>query len=280
MEWMMEKCPEFIKNAFKILKKHWWYIFLLVISSLYVFTYRYDIYQMTELNAQNLIFILWLILLGLPLFSEIEIGNVKLKKEIEQTRAEVKESIGELKYQMLDLKISNNNSNSNMLVVNPPLASKDELTQMQRHAETDSKVSSESDLNFNISEDNIYLFQVRLSLEKKMYALCNMFQYGERRTMYSMAQFLVQHEVIDCKTADLIREVINIANRGVHGEIIDSDYLQFVKKTYPMIKYTLDKANDFYSNNSYYCVCSKCHYQGPSKYSNVCPRCGFTSDNE
>ena len=275
---MMEKCPEFIKNTFKILKKHWWYIFLLVISSLYVFTYRYDIYQMTELNAQNLIFILWLILLGLPLFSEIEIGNVKLKKEIEQTRAEVKESIGELKYQMLDLKISNNNSN--MLVVNPPLASKDELTQMQRHAETDSKVSSESDLNFMISEDNIYLFQVRLSLEKKMYALCNMFQYGERRTMYSMAQFLVQHEVIDYKTADLIREVINIANRGVHGEIIDSDYLQFVKKTYPMIKYTLDKANDFYSNNSYYCVCSKCHYQGPSKYSNVCPRCGFTSDNE
>ena len=81
MEWMMEKCPEFIKNAFKILKKHWWYIFLLVISSLYVFTYRYEIYQMTELNAQNLIFILWLVLLGLPLFSEIEIGNVKLKNQ-------------------------------------------------------------------------------------------------------------------------------------------------------------------------------------------------------
>lgn len=275
---MMEKCPEFIKNVFKILKKHWWYIFLLVISSLYVLRYRYDIYQMTELNAQNLIFILWLVLLGLPLFSEIEIGNVKLKKEIEQTRAEVKESIGELKYQMLDLKISN--TNSNMLVFNPPLASKDELNQMQRHAETDKKVSSETDLDFKISDDNIYLFQVRLSLEKKMSALCNMFQYGERRTMYSMIQFLVQHEVIDYKTADLIREVINIANRGVHGEIIDNDYLEFVKKSYPVIKYTLDKANDFYSNNSYYYICPKCHYQGSSKYSNVCPRCGFVSDDE
>lgn len=274
----MEKCPEFIKNAFKILKKHWWYIFLLVISSFYVFTYRYEIYQMTELNAQNLIFILWLVLLGLPLFSEIEIGNVKLKKEIEQTRAEVKESIGELKYQMLDLKISN--TNSNMLVFNPPLASKDELNQMQRHTETDTKVSSETDVDFKISDDNIYLFQVRLSLEKKMSALCNMFQYGERRTMYSMAQFLVQHEVIDYKTAELIREVINIANRGVHGEIIDNDYLEFVKKSYPGIKYALDKANDFYSNNSYFYICPKCHYQGSSKYSNVCPRCGFVSDDE
>ena len=103
-----------------VLKKRWWHIFLLIISSIYVFIYRYDIYQMTELNAQNLIFILWLILLGLPLFSEIEIGSVKLKKEIEQTRAEVKESIGELKYQILEMKV--NNTNSNMLVFsNQPL---------------------------------------------------------------------------------------------------------------------------------------------------------------
>lgn len=275
----MKECPKIIKNVLQVLKKHWWYIFLLIISSVYVFRYRYDIFQMTELNAQNLIFILWLVLLGLPLFSEIEIGNVKLKKEIEQTRAEVKESIGELKYQILDLKISN--SNSNMLVFNnPPLASKDELSQMQRHAENDDTVRSETNLDFKISEDNIYLFQVRLSLEKQLSVLCNMFQYGERRSMYSMAQFLVQHEVIDRRTADLIREVITIANRGVHGEIIDNDYIQFVRKTYPMIKYTLDKANDFYANNSFYCECPKCHYQGPSKYSNVCPKCGFTSDND
>lgn len=51
-----------------------------------------------------------------------------------------------------------------------------------------------------------------------------------------MAQFLVQHEVFDRKTAELIREIINIANRGVHGEIIDDDYVRFVKNTYPAIK--------------------------------------------
>ena len=273
---MKEKCPKFIKKVLELMLKHWWYVFLLIISSIYVFIYRNDISQLTELNAQNLIFILWLVLLGLPLFSEVEIGNVKLKKEIEQTRTEVKESIGELKYQMLDLKISNSKT---LVFNNPPLASKDELTQMQRQAETENTISSEADLNLKVSEDNIYLFQVRLSLEKQLFALCNMFKYGERRTMYSMAQFLVQHEVIDRKTVELIREVINIANRGVHGEIIDSDYLQFVKKTYPMIKYTLDKAQEFYYNNSYYCDCPKCHYQGPSKYSNECPRCGYVSDD-
>lgn len=262
-----------------MLKKHWWYIFLLIISSVYVFRYRYDIFQMTELNAQNLIFILWLVLLGLPLFSEIEIGNVKLKKEIEQTRAEVKESIGELKLQILDMKVSNVNSNT-FFLNNPPLPSKYELSQLQKHAEYDNSLEFPTSADFKISGDNVYLFQVRLSLEKQLSALCNMFQYGERRSMYSIVQILVQHEVIDRNTAGLIREIINIANRGVHGEIVDNDYLQFVKKTYPMIKRTLDAAYNFYSNNSYYFECPQCHYQGPSKYSNVCPKCGFTSDDD
>lgn len=221
---------------------------------------------------------MWLILLGMPLFSEVEIGNVKLKKQIEQTRAEVKESIGDLKYQILDMKFSN--SNSNMFVVNPPLPSKDELSQLQKHAGYDNSVRTVTNSNFNITEDNVYLFQVRLSLEKQLSALCNMFQYSGRRVMYEMVQFLIKHEVLERNTADLIREVINIANRGVHGEIIDDDYLQFVKKTYPVIKNTLDEKYNFYSNNSYYYECPRCKYCGPSKYSNECPKCGYISDDD
>lgn len=267
------------KRILSVLKKHWWYIFLLLISTAYVVKYRYEIYQMTELNAQNLVFILWIILLGMPLFSEIEIGNIKLKKEIEQTRAEVKESIGELKYQILDMKISNSNSNT-FVVNNPPLPSRDELSQLQKHAEYDNAARTETNSDFNISEDNVYLFQVRLSLEKQLSALCNMFQYSDRRSMYSMVQFLIQHEVLDRNIAGLIREVINIANRGVHGEIIDDEYLQFIKKTYPVVKNALEKEYNFYSNNGYYFECPRCKYRGPSKYSNECPKCGFVSNDD
>lgn len=206
---------------------------------------------MTELNAKNLIFILWLILLLLPLFSEIEIGSVKLKKEIEQTRADVKESIGELKYQILDLKISNNNSN--MLVFNnQPLPSKDELSQLQlniKPEDIDHLITTDEPI---IPNDNVYLFKVRLDLEKQLSALCNLFQYevryNERRTMYSMVQFLIQHEVINRNIAELIREILNIANRGVHGEIIDNDYISFVKKTYPKIQKVLEKEYKYHMN--------------------------------
>lgn len=260
-----------------LLKKRWWYIFLLIISSIYIFIYRCNINSLTELNAKNLIFILWIILLGLPLFSEIEIGSVKLKKEIEQTRADVKESIGELKYQVLEMKISN--ANANMLVFNnQPLPSKDELSQLQLHIEPDDLICSSDTLDFKISEDNIYLFKVRLSLEKQLSTLCSFFQYGDRRSIYSMTQFLVQHEVFDLKTAELIHEIINIANRGVHGEIVDDEYVLFVKNTYPTIQKVLNSRQSFYSDNEYYFECPKCSYTGPSKYRNKCPNCGSYFD--
>lgn len=266
------------EQAKKLIKKRGWYVFLLIISTIYVYGYRFEIYQMTELNAQNLIFVLWLILVGLPLFSEIEIGSVKLKKEIEETRTEVKESIGELKYQISELRISNSNSNM-VFVGSQPLPTKEEMFNMQQHIKQDQTTQSVTDPAFDVSEKNLYLFKVRLSLEKQLSALCNIFQYGERRSMYSMIQMLLQHEVIDRNTVGLLREIINITNRGVHGEIVDDDYIDFVKKTYPIIKRTLDTAHNFYTNNSYYYECPKCHYRGPSKYSNACPNCGFTSDD-
>ena len=273
------KLKQLWEKAKPVLKKRGWHIFLIIVSSIYVYIYRFDIYQMTELSAQNLIFILWLILLGLPLFSEIEIGSVKLKKEIEQTRVEVRESIGELKYQILEMKINNTNSNT-LIFNNEPLPTKAELSKMQSHIKHDHTAQSAADLDFNVSDENIYLFQVRLVLEKQLSTLCNMFQYSERRSIHSMIQLLVQHEVLDRNTVSLLREIFNIANRGVHGEIVDDDYIDFVKKTYPMIKRTLDAAYNFYANNSYSYECPKCHYQGPSKYSNVCPNCESVSDND
>ncbi len=231
---MKEKITSFFK-------KRWWYVVLIIASSIYVFRYRNEIHQLTDLTAQNLIFILWLILLILPLFSEVEIGNVKLKREIEQTRSEVKASANELRMQIMDLKISN----SNTVVVNPPLATKSELLELEKTLENNTVNSLDQEVFSNITDDSIFLFKVRLTLETLLMSLCDKFDYTDRKSMQRMLQFLVRCEVIDRNIAGLVQEIIKIANCGVHGEIVSEDYISFVKKTFPTVKRTLEKAKHY-----------------------------------
>lgn len=242
----MEKLKEKFLNLLNLVKKKWWYLVLLLSSSIYVFRYRNEIYQLSELNAQNLIFILWLILLILPLFSEVEIGSVKLKKEIEHTRSEVKEAVGELRLQIMDLKISN----SNTVVFNQPLPTKSELLELEKNVGHNDQSSSDQEIFWDVDDDSIYLFKVRLTLEKLLSNLCEKWDYTDRKSMPKMVQFLARYEVIDKNIAGLIQEIIKIANCGVHGEIVSEDYISFVKKMFPSVKYTLEKAKK-YSDNYY-----------------------------
>ena len=238
-------------TAVKYIRKNWWYLTLLMASTIYIIKYRYDVYQFTEFTAAHIIFVLWIVLLGVPIFSEIEIGSVKLKKEIEQARSEVKESIGDLRLQIMDMKITNSAS----VVVNyPPLPTKEELEKLEEQVE-DTQENTLSD-NFNIPDENIYLFKVRLSLENQLSKLCSILNFREQYrgsgSLMGKAHFLMKHEIISLNIYDLLREVISITNRGVHGELINEDYISFVKKVYPsLIKYLVEVSYREYKNQKY-----------------------------
>ena len=143
------------------LKKKWWYLILLILSSVYVFCHWHEVDQLSQLTVQTLIFILWIVLLVLPLFSEIEIGGGKLKREIERARSETKEAINELRMQVMDLKVSN----SNTFVFNPPLASKGGLEDLEKNRPDIPNDIPKENLFRDIPDDAVYLFQVRLVLE-------------------------------------------------------------------------------------------------------------------
>ena len=62
---------KFILKIKDYIKKRWWYVLLVIASTIYVVYYRYEIYYINPFNARTLIFIIWLILLIFPLFSEV-----------------------------------------------------------------------------------------------------------------------------------------------------------------------------------------------------------------
>lgn len=270
---MRDKIQEAVINY---LKKKWWYVVLLFISSLYITYYRNEIGNLSRLDAMHLIFILWLFLLLYPLFSEIEIGSVKLKKEIEEVKETTKEVFRELRLQIIDTKVSNNNANSNMLILNSPLPSEQQLTELKKNVR--SKQETDDELKFlqkeiDIPDQNVYLFKVRLAIEKRIRTLCDKMDYNEGKNLMATVRYLIKHEAIDFNMADAIEQIIHITNRGVHGEIISSKYIEFVKEVAPGILKQLDEIEKKYH------ICSKCGSYWYGDDTTSCPYCDSILSN-
>ena len=270
----------FLLKVWALIKKKGWYILLLAASSGYVLFYRNEIYQLSEINARNLIFLLWLLLLIFPLISEMEILGIKVKKEVEKSTEKVKESLQNLQAQVNQLQFTNS-VETNVNVANTPLPSEQKIEELLQMVKELRSTSSMTDTNPNnsIIEDsdkNVFLFKVRLGIETSLRELCEKIGCYDRVPMMKMVQVLYRAEVINGMTCDLIGQVIKIANRGVHGEIVSSEYIKFVEETYPEIVRQLKVA----SSQLVFISCPKCKYSGYSTHANVCPQCGYVHDDD
>lgn len=270
----------FMAKVWEFIKQKCWYIILLSASSAYVWYYRYEIYQLKEINARNLIFLLWLLLLLVPLFSEMEFLGVKVKKEVEKATEEVKESLQNLQTQMNQIQLTNSVA-TNFNFSNTPLPSEqkiEELLQMVKELQSTYPGTNVGSDNSAIvdGDKNVFLFKVRLDIETSLRELCEKIGCYDRIPMMKMTHLLNRAEVINGMTCDLIGQVIKIANRGVHGEIVSAEYVTFVEETYPEIMRQLKAA----SSRLVHITCPKCKYSGYSTHENVCPNCGYIHDDD
>lgn len=237
----------FMKKLWKLIKTKCWYIILLVLSSTYIWCYRFDIYELKELNARNLIFILWLILLLLPLFSEMEFLGVKIKKEVQKETEEVKGLLQNLQTQVNQLQLTNSVAN-NINLSNATLPSEQKIEELlQRVTELQASYpNSGTEVKDSVpkgEDKNVYLFKVRLDIETSLREMCEKIGHTERMTIVKMVQLLNHAQVINGMTCDLINQVNKIANRGVHGEIVSAEYIDFVEKMHPEIMRQLREAS-------------------------------------
>lgn len=270
----------FIKKVSNFIKRKCWYLVLLTVSSGYVWYYRFDIYQLKELNVHNLIFIVWILLLLMPLFSEMEFFGVKVKKEVEKATEEVRRSLQNLQTQITQLQMTNSVANS-VNFWNTPLPSGQKLEELLQNVremqQSNAGINSQQKDTISADENkNIYLFKVRLEIETTLYELCEKIGYPDKMPIMKMVQLLNSAEILSGTTCDLINQVCKIANRGVHGEIMSREYVSFVEETYPEIMRQLKDA----SERLKYITCPRCRYSGYSAYENICPRCGYTYDDD
>lgn len=247
-----EKKDEEIKwwqKLYSFLKEKLWYIFLLAISTIYLVINRFAIEKLDDASMLSTVFIIWVILLVLPLFSELEFLGVKVKKEVkkavEKSNEEVKASLNNLQQLVSQIQVSNSVSpqftiNSGSL---PSEGKIDKLTEeLHLYNEQNKNKQAEQQDKVNIPTQNLELFKMRYGIEVKLNDALDLIGYNGKNhiSLIQSANYLSQQGVLDPTSTDLLIQVVRIANRGVHGEIIGQKYLDFASEAYPKIIDALD----------------------------------------
>lgn len=267
----------FLNELGVFVKNRCWYFILLSASSVYVWFYRNDIYQLKELNVHNLIFLIWLLLLLFPLFSEVELLGVKVKKEVQKATEEVKNVLQNIQMQINHLQLSNS---VDISLGNSILPSEEKMEELLRIVHELQKTNSSENVtkqtDYDKKDKNVYLFRIRLKIETIIRDLYEMLGYEDKIPLLKMTYLLRKLDVIDGMTCDLISQICKIANRGVHGEIVSDEYINFVQETTPKVLEILEDA----SSKLKFVICPKCHFSGYSNYENVCPKCGYVNCDE
>lgn len=275
---MKDKINTLIKKGWNLIKSKLWYIILLILSTSYVIYYRFEIYELKEINAKNLVFLLWLLLLVFPLFSEMEFLGVKVKKEVEKATEEVKESLQHIQSQITQIQMTNSIA-TNVNVGSDPLATEKKMDALlQAVANIQQLRPNEITVTkFNAQDEDksVFLFKIRLEIETALRDLCEKAGYNEKTSIPQMVRYLRRSEIISGMTPELILEVTKIANRGVHGEIVSDEYIKFVEEAHPRIMLQLKDV----ASRLTYTICPRCKYAGYAKYDNVCPQCGYVCDD-
>lgn len=228
----------------KFFKERAWYTALLICSTIYVYINKKQIYDFSTLNGYNLIFIVWLFLLLYPLFAEMEILGVKIKKEVQKANSELKENVEKMKEQIIELRIANNINNT--IHIEGVLPTKEQLSNLLLEANQKPSKKSESILSnreIQCDEEPVHMFKVRYNIESVLKKLVKKYELSAERihTPIQAIKFLRDNEYIDGFTSDIAIEIIKIANHSVHGEIISKEYFDFVNKMYPRL---MDALND------------------------------------
>lgn len=164
-----------MRKLLNFILENGWYLILLISSSIFVYLNWSSIWQVkiTEFSTLTLIFILWLMLLLLPLFSEIEIIGVKFKRELEKAKKELSQEIKDVRLDIINYKLSNNNNNT-VNLGNDFLPNNDKLKEIVKELNnsTSQEVENREDEKFEeqIGNTKNFDFQLSLNFQKKIYS--------------------------------------------------------------------------------------------------------------
>lgn len=264
------------RNYVKIVKTIW-LILLLYICGLYIKT-NYNRMITGMIHLDYIIILLSIVLVLMPLVSEIDLWGLKVKREIQRVEKELNKEIIYLHKQMMNVETNNSQSINlgylpSLEVINTDDNKKHEIINnkvlMENKEETKDKNDSfdykekyekllkesiatrlqlESDLldkRKDIEEaiedkKRLFFLETRIVLHNEIQRIVSPVTGIGENTMKGL-KIIEQFNLIDSKDSNIIRTIYNMCNRSVHGEIISLDYYRYAKDNLPDILEKLKK---------------------------------------
>lgn len=221
-----------LPNWFKIT---WWILLILATTvGLYL---RFDAIKKGEsVPFDVFLFLIWVALMLVPIFTQIEFFGIKLKGEIDELKTQISLKFGDLKNEIKLSQSQNFTANIQGYGPPPPDERINEIQQQLDILLREKGKQHATEISLDVPVDNIELFKVRFSIEKEVSRIWlgrydgETDEYWKRKTpMFRQIQDLQKYDIINGNLGGLLKELLAICNYGIHGEKITQKQMDFVK---------------------------------------------------
>ena len=225
-------------------KVAWWALLSTTIT-IFLFGRHQDLVAGRAVPADVVVFLVWVALLLVPVFQEVELFGLKFRQEVEQLKEEIKSEIHLVRSELrnaIDIKTT---FSPQITIPQPPPDW--QLPQMEERI----KAAVSAALAFNgihqpavaaadlaIDDDVQFLFSVRYSIERELRRIATErhLDVGTRRVAGTqLVRALFQAEVIEPSLANAIREVYAVASPAIHAEQVTRAQVSFVRDVGPTL---------------------------------------------
>ena len=228
-----------LPNWFKII----WWVGLLGLTGTILYK-RFDaITSGQSVSIDVFVFLIFVVLTLVPIFSEIEFFGIKLKKEIEDLKQDISLKLGDIKNEIRNTQTQSVTNTFQGYGPPPPDNKLPELeheidrivkAQLKEHGVT---LDSHLARRIDVPDDNLQMFKVRYNVENELRRIWEQrFENGEldarfkHQSIIKIIQDLTKFEIIDNNFYGILREILSICNYAIHGESVTDNQVKFVTK--------------------------------------------------
>jgi hypothetical protein len=228
----------------KWFKVAWWAALSAVVTA-YLIARFPDLIAGRGTPADIVVFLVWVVLLVLPIFQEVELFGLQLKQNVQKLEEELKTDIHSVRAELRHAVDGRTAFNPQILVPAPPPDS--QLPDLERRvtaavaeALAAHGVRQPEPVldDLAVPDDISILFATRYGIERELRRLARdrQLDVGLRGVgVVQLSRTLVQAGVIDLPLDHAIREVYWVSFAGVHAEDFTAAQVGFVRKAGPQL---------------------------------------------